>query len=311
MKHGDLQTAFYVLDGALGRRKENVPRIEELIVQPALRFMTDRNDTRWIAGAWYLKSEDAILASPTKSTVDEVLRNLELVDRVEHHVEAVLKQVSKNFPREVIDLFVRRLENRSTRGDKIHPLPFELHKLREPLKAEINYLLETAKKLYASPDTATRYRATHLVRMVFPEFPAEVQDALEEKLESQDRGDLEFVVAMLREYESAEVVLDELSKAVIEAVPEDDELLGEVRVALLGTGLVAGPFGFVEAYKTKKLALEGWLKDPRAKVRDFAEKFISSLNNDIAAEQRSAEQDLAMRKLKYGDDEDGHEDDRS
>ena len=42
-----------------------------------------------------------------------------------------------------------------------------------------------------------------------------------------------------------------------------------------------------------------WLSDPRPLVTRFAEGYIHSVENDIALAQRSAEADIAMRRLDH------------
>jgi hypothetical protein len=51
----------------------------------------------------------------------------------------------------------------------------------------------------------------------------------------------------------------------------------------------------------KKDEVESWLSDPRKQVRDFAAKYRRNLDNRIAAEQRSSEESLELRKRDYGE----------
>jgi hypothetical protein len=67
--------------------------------------------------------------------------------------------------------------------------------------------------------------------------------------------------------------------------------------------VVAGEFGLVEAYRTRKVQIETRLSDPRPQVRRFAERFIRRLEQSIAAEQRRAEEDKELRRLRYEDPE--------
>jgi hypothetical protein len=73
--------------------------------------------------------------------------------------------------------------------------------------------------------------------------------------------------------------------------------------------VVSGEFGLVEAYKQKRKAVATWLSDGDSKVRSFAEKYVGSLDLQIAAEQRRSEEDIEMRKRMY--DDPGGEDQRS
>jgi hypothetical protein len=57
-----------------------------------------------------------------------------------------------------------------------------------------------------------------------------------------------------------------------------------------------------EAYQRKKAEIAPWLDDERDKVRLFAERYTRSLDRQIAAEQRRAQEDIEMRKRDYDDD---------
>jgi hypothetical protein len=53
--------------------------------------------------------------------------------------------------------------------------------------------------------------------------------------------------------------------------------------------------------------MAGWLTDPDAHVRVFAESYVRLLDRRIAAEQRRAEESLEMRKRMYDDPDDSGE----
>jgi len=60
----------------------------------------------------------------------------------------------------------------------------------------------------------------------------------------------------------------------------------------------------VAAFKRKKERIEPWLTDQREKVRFFAQHYLRSLDNQIAAEQRRSEEELEFRKRAYERDRD-------
>lgn len=92
---------------------------------------------------------------------------------------------------------------------------------------------------------------------------------------------------------------------VVNALPEGDKLLGEVRVAIESSGVLHGEFGRVEMLKDRKRRITAWLSDPREKVRRFSDAFIKQLDNQIASEQQAVEDEVAAMKHKYGKDESG------
>ena len=117
---------------------------------------------------------------------------------------------------------------------------------------------------------------------------------------SSNRDDIEFVLQVLSSYHG-EVSLNETCKAIVRALGADDALLSDVEIVLQNTGVVSGEFGMVQAYQSKKQEMAGWLDDPDAKVRAFAESYLRLLDRQIAAEQRRSEESIEMRKRMYGD----------
>ena len=112
------------------------------------------------------------------------------------------------------------------------------------------------------------------------------------------------MVQVLSSYHGV-VSLNETCKAVVGALPAGDPLLSGVEMVLQNTGVVSGEFGLVQAYQAKKLEMAGWLADPDAKIRAFAESYVLLLDRQIAAEQRRSEESIEMRKRMYGDPDSG------
>jgi hypothetical protein len=125
-----------------------------------------------------------------------------------------------------------------------------------------------------------------------------LENALWTLFETGDQTTREFVLAVLANYEGA-AFMHALLRNIVAALPEGDELLSDVSLALHETGVMHGEFGAVAAYRAKADALKAWLADDRARVQAFAEDTLRSYENHIAAEQQRAEEDLAMRRLAY------------
>jgi hypothetical protein len=56
-----------------------------------------------------------------------------------------------------------------------------------------------------------------------------------------------------------------------------------------------------DAYTRKKDELVDWLDDPDEKVRLFAERYVADLENMITGERQRAQEELALRKHRYGE----------
>jgi hypothetical protein len=68
---------------------------------------------------------------------------------------------------------------------------------------------------------------------------------------------------------------------------------------------VSGEFGFAELHEQRKALLGSWMDDPSELVRSFAAEQIRIHDQRIAAENRSAEASIALRKLEWGEELDG------
>ena len=147
-----------------------------------------------------------------------------------------------------------------------------------------------------------------LIAASFPGFPDDLQQKLSSYIRPDAREETEFVVRILTAYRGEAVPYD-FCKQIVKALAPDDKLLGQIQAVLQSTGVVAGEFGLVEAYKQKREALVPWLSDEDERVRAFAAQYIKSLDLQIAAEQRRSEEDIEMRKRMYDDPsvEDDHD----
>jgi hypothetical protein len=70
---------------------------------------------------------------------------------------------------------------------------------------------------------------------------------------------------------------------------------------LENTGVVEGEFGFAEAYERKKNEVKDWMTDPDEKVQEFAKWYIANLEQLSAAERKRAEEEMVLRKHRYGE----------
>ena len=107
-----------------------------------------------------------------------------------------------------------------------------------------------------------------------------------------------MLLALLQNYEGGGGI-HTLCMDIVDALPENDKLVTSVTIALSATGVVSGEFGFIEAYEERKAYVTSWLQDSRPKVRQYAREFIHKTDQQIAAEQRRAEEDQALRRLEF------------
>ena len=68
-------------------------------------------------------------------------------------------------------------------------------------------------------------------------------------------------------------------------------------------------FGPARAYQAKADRLKPWLDDNSDRVSSFAAREIQSLERQVASETRRAQEEIALRRLDYGEPLDREDDD--
>ena len=159
-------------------------------------------------------------------------------------------------------------------------------------------VLARAFDWYRREGILAEFKSANFVATLFPEPPDDLVGLLTEYATSDERERQEFVVSIMKNYKGAPIVHTVL-RELVAALPVDDPLLRSVRIALGETGVMCGEFGHRDVLIDQQSALNPWLTDERGPVRSFAEDLRSRLNNAVAAAQRTAEADMAMRKLAY------------
>jgi hypothetical protein len=208
-----------------------------------------------------------------------------------------------------VQLFCNRIAAKKT-GDtpsNYETIPYDFHKLSEPLSKIPDQVVDSVLEVYDGNYGAFIYEGAQLLKNIFPDFPKPFAHKLIQLIQTGDEKNLLFVMAVLRNY-AGEEFLHEVSKELIMVLPDSENLLAEVHIILLSTGVVSGAYGFVEAYQHKIEEIRPWLSDPNEKIQKFAQNYISNLERQIAAEKQRVDEDIMLRKHRYGaDDEESNE----
>ncbi len=225
--------------------------------------------------------------------------------KVDIHEEWVLAGLTERYPEIVLKLFSDRIElsdKKDIAPENFEPVPYEFHNLKDAFAPHFDLVAEAARLIHRGSGWHQKEYSARLLHNAFPEFPDALSEYSKRIIAGGEVSDLKFVVKVLREYEG-DARMDDVCRDLVEAIPEEDEILTEIRIAIESSGVVSGEFGFVEVYQDRRQRMEAWLTDPRAKVRGFAERFIVELDNAIAAEQKRAEDGIEAMKHTYGDDD--------
>lgn len=287
-------------------RSDVIPR-EEIgaIFSSTISYFKAKNETNWANAIWANFGRSSLPESLTEAQLDLVLSALVPRRSIDTSAEWVLAPIAKHYPEKIIDFFGERLKQREDDDvvDHYEAVPYSITTLLPHLAATGEYLLAQGRVWHREKPDLFEFRGGRLLSVLFPEFTPELEGHLKKTLAAEGAGSARFVVDVLAGYRSSPAT-HELYKMIVNAVPDNDPILGSVEVALISTGVVSGEFGMREAYQRKKDEFKPWLTDSRPRVKGYAEAHDLMLDRMIAAEQRRSEEDLEARKRQYGDDTD-------
>ena len=295
----DLNTVALVMSVAASNYNDDDSIIRELFV-PALEILTERGSPQWIFDMWFRRQARAVISKLNVQGTELILRNMMLLEKIDHQAEELLFLIAQRMPQKVLAFLCQRLavgesgEKRNT----YDAIPYRLHKLDKPLAEIPGEAVRIVRDQYDGDYGMFVFRGAHLLKTIFPQFSPEFESELLSLVDEGGDGNLEFVLAVLRNYEG-QTFIHNVCKAIVKQVPADSQYRTEVAVALQNTGVVSGAYGFAEAYDRKKMEMQAWLNDPSDKVKKFAVWYIDGLDAMSAADRKRADEEIALRKQRY------------
>jgi hypothetical protein len=267
-----------------------------------LQKLTEHNFTGWVHEFWFRRETKKISEIMTEGTIDILLKNLVRLPNLDTHAEYILKGIAKRFPLKVIELFSERLEyaKQQSKRSAYDAIPYDLHELPSVFQDVADDVTKAIRKWYDGHYVMFSLEGGRLVKILYPAFPNTLETALLNLLQQGDEQGYLFVMAVLRNYEG-NVRIQNVCAALINALPIDSNHLNEIKTILSNTGVVSGEYGFVDAYRTRISQIEPWLKDESPKVQSFAQFYIQTLEKMIVAEQERADENIEIRKYRFGD----------
>jgi hypothetical protein len=285
------------------RHAEDLEPLIANCFEPGLRYLTARNEARWVNGARSTREAEAFFTQLSAGTVELVLDNLMSLPRLDTHAEWILAYIARGHAAAVWTFLGCRILNAQRdrdHGRRYEAIPYRFNRLPEVLSQDAASAVRVTRGLYTPDDTLFQFRGARLLSAMFPTFPENLAHELTALASSGSDDDLGFIFQVLRAYQGQQTTHD-VVKELVARLPEDDQRLEIAEICLQSTGVTGGEFGFVEAYRARKAQIEPWLTDTRPQVRSFAERFVRRIEQRIAAEQRRAEQDKEMRRRNYED----------
>jgi ppGpp synthetase/RelA/SpoT-type nucleotidyltranferase len=279
----------------------------------AIEFLTQKKDARWARSIWFKANKSSLFGALDADQVKIVLLNLVHCPHIEYDTEQVLSAIAKKHPEAVVRYFGDRIQFEISQDDKhaheqpylerYEAIPYKFHYLPKFFSGIPEQVVRIVRSWYTKSSYLFTFRGGRLLANIFDSFPDAFQNELIAMIRSKNVEDIDFVLAVLRDYEG-ETFLHATCREIVMALPEDDQIrMNTVEIILESTGVVSGEFGLVEAYKKRIAEIQPWLEDVNQAVCKFATGYIASLNRQIAAEHRRAEQELELRKRNFGENE--------
>lgn len=303
----NLEAIWSALEASAKRPNDLGIDFAQDVLLASIDQLDDEARYHWTQPVWGWGARNGLLEKLSverRSTFFEYLENLPEID---YRAEEILGVFAKDKPEQVVDMFGRRLirerEEKASRTDPISPkrydaIPFEFHRLHEVMGGAEDSVVDSAFDWSREEEHwLMELSSARFVKLLFPDGSSLLNDKLMAFVKSGDDLHQTFVVAVLKNYQGSEFI-DPILREVV-AVTSDDELLRRVRIALASTGVLHGEFGHRNALRKQLKSMEDWKNDNREPVKTFAEKTIHSINNEIAAAERAAREEMAMRKLQY------------
>ena len=302
--NNDLHTLNQIISSVSAQYNEDNKHLIQTLVIPALEILTIHKNSGWIFGFWFRKQRGDILSDMKTSEHQVILDNLFWLEKIDYHAEEILCVIAKQSPELVIQFFCNRLSKEKDEEDngRYDAIPFNFHKLSEPLSQYPAKAIEAVLNTYDGRYSLFIHRGAHLLKNIFTNFSSEFQQNLLKIIQSKKEKDLLFVMSILRNYDGNPIIHN-ICKELVTILPDGNRLTSELTFILQNTGVVSGEYGLVKAYKQKIDEIQPWLQDVSPKVREFAQNYIASLGERIDFEQKRADEGITLRKHQYGEGE--------
>ncbi len=302
-KHSNYSALSSIISVAVSKYASDNESIVDELLMPAIAISTKLSFANWIFDVWFRKQARNVLHDLSRDNIDVLLNNLALLSKIDYHAEEILFYIAERFPEKVFMYLLSRLDTNvvdDVSESNYEAIPYQLHKLNAPLSQIPDKAVQTLVEYFNANNEGFVYRGARLLSIIFPDFSQDYEKALLNVIKGGDFEDISFVLSVLRNYEG-QPFLHTLCQEIIKLLPSKSRLLEEVAIVLQTTGVVCGQYGIAEAYEKKRDEVVLWLEDSNEKIRDFARWYIESLDKSIELERKSANEEIALRKNKYGE----------
>jgi len=301
--HSDLHALRNVLAAAVTQFSENPGTLIENVFLPAFAALVAEGDFSWVRMQWFSWLGNPLIQALDQEQACIVLKGLVRYPELEYGAEYIAASIAKSWPASVAAFIGERQEFAKTEDapPRYDAVPFSVDQLRVPLAAVPKIMLEAAQGWFNQSPSHFPYDGGKLLASVFPNLSCGLEEQLKVLIKNGNEQDWAFVLGVLAAFEGRPFVF-ELVRVVISSLSPGSVLLRQAEGVLGESGVVSGEFGFAELHAERKALLKNWLDDPSELVRTFAAEQIRIHDQRIAAENRSAEALVALRKLEWDED---------
>jgi hypothetical protein len=300
----DTTAVRQVLLAVVTNYDHDVHHLIKSIVIPALRELTSMSDASWVSYVWFKDEKDILIDDLGEDGRHVTLENLLMLDDIDYHAESVLNSIAKHDIANVIDFFEKRIfaEEDEKTPNRFKAFPFKFQILHKTLSNNPGLMIEKVRTWHGTKGDWYMHQSGRFVYIVFSNMTDELVKELNSIVQTGEKKEVEFVLGILRNYDGIPSI-HSLCQAIVDLLPEDDELLNLVKSAISNTGVTSGEYGPAEAQEARSGYMKRWLEDDRKKVVKFAASFKKEIDDHASRLRSYAEEQIELRKHQFGDDE--------
>lgn len=268
---------------------------------PCLAMLHAAGNHRWIDHTWFSTQGDSLFACLSAPQRNDLLEAMIGVPTIDYHAEAILLPLARQDHIAALEYFGRRIASAEEQGSGLFDaVPFAFHEVNKAFQPHPHDVLEALRRWNEADRGNTRWQLSHFLSRVYPEFESPLPETLIALIESADGDSLVFLASLLDGFEGREELLPIL-RAILASDEATEDIEKTVAHVFHETGMMTGEFGAAQTYQAKADSIRPWLDDASERVRKFAEQEIRSLERRVAAENRRAQEEIALRRLNYGE----------
>ena len=301
VRDADERACITLVVGAIRRYVDNPEFWRDEIFFPCLTVLQQADAHHWIRRSWHQPGEDSLFASLTADQCRAVLEAMASVDHIDYWAEQILKSIAAKRHHLVLDWFGQRIGIAAQKPSLTFDLiPFSFQSVHEALQPHPRDVIASVREWRDRANRHAGWDVSRFLSRIYPEFEEPLPSTLLAFVDSADTQDLAFVASSLYGFQGRAELLPVL-RAILASDAANDEIAGVVSQVLQETGVMTGDFGAAQTYQAKADLLKPWLDDGSNRVAEFAAREIRHLELMVAQEYRRAQEEIAMRKLQYGE----------